>query len=251
VLTYRVRNLGVAIALAVVAAMLTFFYVSNYKRSVQQGEELVDVYIATQDISAGTTGAEVADSLSPESVARRAVVPGSITDPQQIEKLVAMQPIYAGEQVSTRRFRPVQESGVRGQLKGNLRAFQLPGDEHQLLVGTLANGDRVDIVGTWLYPEGSQFHVSRVLLRDILVLRAPVEGKVTSKLASATNSPYSAVVQISDAQSRKLFWIQRNGEWSMQLRPVTDATDGIEKLETSRTMAQENLGKRSTGRRTR
>ena len=37
-MTYRLRNIGIAIALAVVAALLTTFYVTNYKRSVQHGE---------------------------------------------------------------------------------------------------------------------------------------------------------------------------------------------------------------------
>jgi hypothetical protein len=35
-MTYRIRNLVVAIGLALVAMMLTLFYVTNYKRSVQK-----------------------------------------------------------------------------------------------------------------------------------------------------------------------------------------------------------------------
>ena len=37
-MTYRLRNIGIAIVLAVVAALLTTFYVTNYKRSVQHSE---------------------------------------------------------------------------------------------------------------------------------------------------------------------------------------------------------------------
>ena len=37
-MTYRIRNIAIAIALALVAALLVTFYVSNYKRRVQQGE---------------------------------------------------------------------------------------------------------------------------------------------------------------------------------------------------------------------
>ena len=37
-MTYRVRNIAIAVALAVVAALLTTFYVTNYKKSVQSGE---------------------------------------------------------------------------------------------------------------------------------------------------------------------------------------------------------------------
>jgi Flp pilus assembly protein CpaB len=232
-LTYRVRNIGIAAALALLAAMLTFFYVSNYKRHVQQSEELVDVYVASHDISVGTTGAEVAGSLAHKRVARQAVVPGAISDPAQVQKLVATQPIFTGEQVSTKRFQPVTEQGLRGQLKGNLRALEVPGDAHQLLVGTLHDGDRVDVVGNWNYPESDQHHVAKVLLRDIKVLKAPDQSQVQSKIGASANTPYAAIIAISDTQSRKLFWILKNGDWSLQLRPVAKATDSADGFDTS------------------
>ena len=47
-MTYRIRNIGIAVALAIVAALLTTFYVTNYKRTVQQGEDMVPVYVAAQ-----------------------------------------------------------------------------------------------------------------------------------------------------------------------------------------------------------
>jgi Flp pilus assembly protein CpaB len=245
VLTYRVRNIGIAAALALLAAVFTFFYVSNYKQNVQHSEELVDVYVASQDISTGTAGSDVAGSLTKQSVARRAVVPGAISDPSQVQKLVATQPIFSGEQVSTRRFQPLAEQGVRGQLRGNLRAIEVPGDGHQLLLGTLQTGDRVDVVGTWLHPETSQFHVSRIVLRDIRVLRGPEEGKVTSKIASGGTDPYSAILAVSDSQSRKLFWLMRNGEWSLELRAVTKATDAAEGFETSGSMLKTGLKRKA------
>jgi Flp pilus assembly protein CpaB len=245
VLTYRVRNIGIAAALALLAAIFTFFYVSNYKKNVQQGEQLVDVYVASHDINAGTAGSEVAGSLTKKSVARRAVVPGAISDPSQVQKLVATQPIFAGEQVSTRRFQPLTEQGVQGQLRGNMRAIQVPGDSNQLLLGTLKTGDRVDIVGSWQHPESTQNHVSRIVLRDIRVLQGPTEGKVTSKLASASSAPYSAILAVSDTQSRKLFWILKNGEWSLQLRAVTKATDSAEGFETSGSVLKGGLKRKA------
>jgi len=188
-MTYRLRNIGIAIALAVVAALLTTFYVTNYKRSVQHGESKVPVYVASHDIELGTSGSDVARGgmLRVEQVPRRSVVPGAISQPDQIEKLVAVDKIYAGEQVSTNRFRPVQEQGVQAQLKGNLRALEVPGAGAQLLNGTLKDGDHVDILGNWELPEGASHHVSRVLLRNILVLQAPNTNEVTSHLGANPN----------------------------------------------------------------
>src|SRR5918998_868710 len=138
------RNIVLALGLAALAAALTSFYVSNYKRNVQEGEKPVDVFVAKRDIPPGTAGDHAVSRgmLAPVEVERNAVVPGAISNPGQVRGDVATEWTYAGEQVSTRRFRPVQEGGIRSQLKGNLRAVQIAGDANQLLGGTLKAGDR-------------------------------------------------------------------------------------------------------------
>src|ERR1700748_2606727 len=98
-MTYPMRNVTLAIALALIAALLTTFYVSNYKRNVQQSEANVRVYVARHDIPAGTTGAAAAKQLEQREVAKRTVVPGAISNPSQISSLVVTDPVYAGEQV--------------------------------------------------------------------------------------------------------------------------------------------------------
>jgi pilus assembly protein CpaB len=240
-MTYRVRNIAIAVALAVVAALLTTFYVTNYKKSVQSGEESVTVFVAARDIPLGTSGSDVVDRkwIRSEEINRRNVVPGAISDPAQIEEFSATEAVYAGEQVSTSRFRPIEEQGLHAKIKGNVRALQVPGDEHQLLVGTLKEGDRVDVVGTFEI-EG-QLRVGRVILRDLLVLRAPGEGKVQSKIASGANLPYSAQLALTDRQAPKLFWIMQHGEWTLQLRSVVDAADSAESLESAGSLLVDGL----------
>ena len=199
-MTYRIRNIGIAVALAIVAALLTTFYVTNYKRTVQHGEQKVPVYVASHDIALGTSGTDVAHHslLRVEQVPRRSVVPGAISQPDQLDKLVAVEPIYAGEQISTRRFRTAQEQGVRAQLKGNLRAVQVAGDEQQLLVGTLKDGDRVDLVASISVNGVQQFSASRVVLRDLLILKAPESNKFSSKLGSNPGQPVAAMLAVTD-----------------------------------------------------
>jgi Flp pilus assembly protein CpaB len=249
-MTYRLRNIGIAIALAVVAALLTTFYVTNYKRSVQHGEQKVPVYVAAHDIALGTSGSDVAQGggLRVEQVPRRSVVHGAISQPSQIEKLVAVDRIYAGEQISTNRFRPLQEQGVQAQLKGNLRAIQVPGSATQLLNGTLKDGDRVDVVGTWLMPEDSQNHVSRVLLRNLLVLQAPETNTVESHLSSNPNEGFTAMLAMTDSQATKFWWVVQNGEWTLQLRPVTDPSDSPEEVNNSKTNTMDGVNEHQVHR---
>ena len=249
-MTYRILNIGIAVALAIVAALLTTFYVTNYKRNVQQGEEKVAVYVAARDIPLGTSGSDVASGsmLRVDHVPRRSVVPGAISQPTQVDKLVAVQPIYAGEQVSTRRFATAKEQGVRAQLKGNLRALQVAGTEQQLLVGTLKEGDRVDMIGTWTLPESSQNHVSRVVLRNIPVLQAPDTSRFSSKIGSNPDQPFSAMLAMTDSQAQKFWWVEQNGEWTLELRPVTDAADSPERLENAVTTALDGVSARERRR---
>lgn len=242
-MTYRIRNIGIAVALAVVAALLTTFYVTNYKRSVQHGEQKVPVYVAGHDIPLGTSGSEIAggNMLHVEQVPRRSVVPGAISQPSQIDKLVAVEPIYAGEQISTRRFRTPQEQGIRAQLKGNMRAVQIAGTQSQLLGGTLKAGDRVDVLATFLLPEQGQNHISRVVLRDLLILQPPATSDVQSKLSSNPSEPFAALFAMTDAQAQKFWWVAKNGEWTLELRPVTDSSDTKDGIETAKTVALDGL----------
>jgi Flp pilus assembly protein CpaB len=248
-MSYRLRNIGIAVALAVLAALLTIFYVTNYKHSVQSGEELVPVYVAAGEISVGTSGSEVGDRnlLKAVEVARRNVVPGAISEPDQIEQLVASEKVYEGEQVTLNRFKPLGEQGVQAQLKGRLRAMQVPGSEHQLLLGTLQTGDRVDFVGS-LDCECNRMNVTRVVLRDLLVLKAPDNADVESKLTARPDEAYSVLLAVSDAQSQKLFHVVKHGEWSLDLRPVTDAADSKPSAESDLSIITEGLNRRSVGR---
>lgn len=237
-MTYRVRNIVVAVALAALAALLVTFYVANYKKTVQQGEKNVTVYVATKKIDAGTSGGEAlrAQSLRTEQVSRRSVVPGAISNPAQIEDLVATETVYAGEQVTVSRFRPVQQRGVRAQLTGNQRAYQLAGDPNQLLVGTLKPGDKVDMVANFKVKnmnanDKEEVAVTRTVLRDVLVLMA-ADGQSTGSKLGATQDGSAVQLAVTDVQSRKLFYTTQNASgWHLTLRPVVEPSDGGESLE--------------------
>src|SRR5918912_304264 len=141
-MNYRVKNIGIAVALAALAAILTSVYVVNYKRHVQNGEHKVPVYVAARDIPAGTSGAEVIDQhmLKKVTVPKKAVVAGAIASPNDLTSYIATQDVYEGEQVSTRRFAPPREQGIRAQIKGTQRAYEISGEAAQLLIGTIKPG---------------------------------------------------------------------------------------------------------------
>ena len=150
-MTYRVKNITIAVALALVAALLTSFYVTNYQRNVRKDETNVAIWVAKRDIPAGTTGADIERKgmFAKAEIVRRSVVPGAISNPDQVAELVTTQPIYAGEQISTRRFSTQSQRGIKAQLAGVQRAIEIDGGQHNLLAGTLQKGDKVDLVATF------------------------------------------------------------------------------------------------------
>ncbi|HWM14007.1 MAG TPA: Flp pilus assembly protein CpaB [Gaiellaceae bacterium] len=256
-MTYRLRNIGLAIALAAVAVLLVFYYVAQERGRLQEDQELVPVWVATKNIPSGTSGAELESGnyIEKAEVERSIVAPGALLEPQDVATKIVSEPVYKGEQVSQLRFRSQAERGVRAQLTGNLRAFQVPGTEHQLLAGTLQEGDRVDVVATINYkfvnfgsvPQGTsneELTASRVVLRDLLVLRAPKQEAAGTKLADAAQGGnLSALLAVTDAQAQKLAFVVRDDgpAWTLQLRPPLDASDSPDSVETVATILMDGL----------
>jgi Flp pilus assembly protein CpaB len=258
-MNYRAKNIGIAVALAALAAVLTSVYVVNYKRHVQHGEGKVTVLVAARDIPAGTSGADVIDQhmLQKETVPRKAVVAGSISSPDQLSQYIATAEVYQGEQVTTRRFAPPQEQGIRAQIKGTQRAYQLEGTQHQLLAGTLKAGDHVDVVGSWCGSGGGGAAgsgdcnaVARVVVQNLLVLTPPA-APATSGNAALAASQDSAFVQLraTDFQTGKLLWLQKNSVdqgngWHLALRPPTGSLDSPNVVNDAHTLLSDAPGRR-------
>ena len=249
-MTYRVKNITIAVALALVAALLTIFYTTNYQRNVRKDETNVPVWVATRDIPAGTSGADAQQKsmLKKSEVVRRNVVPGAISSPDQVAELVTAQPIYAGEQVSTRRFSTPSQRGIQAQLIGVQRAIDIPGDKYQLLAGTVRSGDKVDLVATFGVGGTNGVPVTRIVLRDIEVLRAPGGGIGDSSKVSGTDGELSVMLKVTDTQVQKLHWVFTNAtKWHLELRPVTDAADSPENVESWYSVLREGVRQKQLG----
>ncbi len=252
-MTYQLRNVVIAVVLGLLAAALTLAYVTNYKKNVQHGQQDVGVLVAAADIPSGTSGAAIVSGhmLVRKTIPRTAVVPGAISSPDQIARLVSTQEVMVGEQVTRSRFGGANELGVRAQLKGTLRAVQIAADPNQLLAGTLRAGDHVDLVGNMKVESasgGDSKHYDRVVLRDLLVLRAPTPPDAKNADLSSTQK-YNVMLAVTDSQASKLSFVTKNadpnsapdGGWWLQLRPVTNAADSPENVDSIETVLLDGL----------
>ncbi|HZO96424.1 MAG TPA: Flp pilus assembly protein CpaB [Gaiellaceae bacterium] len=242
---YRLRNTLVAAGLALVGVLLVLLYVTSYRRDVQRGADLAQVFVAARDIPEGTSGAAVAGGgyLERRSVLRRSVVAGAISSPDQISSLAAASTIVAGEQVTVRQFRPAAQQGILASISGNERAMTVPGASNQILAGVVKDGDRVDVLANLRYGGlagaggargGGGGVATRVVLRDLLVLRAP-SGSDSSNGSAIT-------LALTDTQAEKLLFVLRNGDWWLVLRPVARPADSPESVETLDSVLADGLG---------
>ena len=191
----------------------------------------MQVFVAAHDIAVGTPGKEIAAGklLVSHDVARRSVVPGAISSPDQVTNLTLTQPVYAGEQVTLRRFGSEKQLGVRSDLKGTLRAVQVSGNSTQLLTGTLKTGDHVDLVGNFKPDQGTPF--TKIVLRNLAVLKGPSESLAGGKVGNPGGQDSSVLLAVRDRQVQKLFFTLQNGDWTLELRPAAEATDSPEVVE--------------------
>jgi pilus assembly protein CpaB len=223
-ISYKVRNLIIAGALAACAVALMFIYASHAKKSsTSSSTKGVSVFVAARDIPIGTTGAKLATGgwLVARKLPANSTASGTITSPSDLTNMVAIQPTYAGEQIVARRFGTAQQEGLLSDLKGESRVIEVPGDAHQLLAGTLKQGNRVDIVGNVTNPEGAQTHDTVIALRNLLVVKAP--SAPSSNINTTQN--LSVELQLNGDQAQRLFWLQKNGDWTLLLRPSNHAAD--------------------------
>jgi Flp pilus assembly protein CpaB len=226
--------------------MLMTLYHTNYKRSVERSQSNVGVYVAAHDIPAGTSADDIISKgwIKPAQVQQKNVVPGSISDTKQIAGLVTSQEIFTKEQVSVNSFSNVAEHGLRGFLRGNVRAVQIVGTPSQVLSGTLQTGDHVDLVANIKVDPEKDVFIDRVVLRNLRVLHAPTASDLAaaSKLSSPDGQNVPVMLAVTDTQVQKLLYTTSNEGWTLALRPVVKATDSQEIVETLRTLVSDGLG---------
>jgi pilus assembly protein CpaB len=225
-LSYRTRNLIIAAALGIFAVALMLIYTANSesKKHNSATPKNVTVFVATRDIAIGTSGAKLAGGgwMALRTLPSDSVADGAITKPAQLARLVAIQPTYSGEQIVTRRFGTTQQEGLLSDLRGQVRVIELSGDSHQLLAGTLKQGNHVDVVGNIKVPENGSIHYTAVVLRNLLVVKAPADAAHSDVTGE---SSLSVELQLTQSQAQRIYWLEKNGDWSLLLRPSNGARD--------------------------
>ncbi|MDX6569829.1 MAG: pilus assembly protein CpaB [Gaiellales bacterium] len=231
-MNYSVRNIVIAGGLAVVAIIAVLLYTSNVRDKARQDQHRVQVLVAAKDIPAGTTGKQVIDGhlLVPKAIIQTDQVPGALTSMQGLDNLVVSQTIYHAQQVPSAVFQPPLSTGTSLQIRATERAISVPVDQDSGLIGTLQNGDHVDVLLAYKGENGGP-SFTRPLLRDVLVLTAP----------DAKAADGHVLLKLSDVDSTKLLYAEQFQKVWLVERPKTQAQDSPAALETASTVLFDGL----------
>jgi pilus assembly protein CpaB len=228
-MTYNVRNIAIALVLAAIAAFLVIAYTGDVKKKATSQQDTVTVLRATTDIPAGTLASEAiaGGQLKVEKVVAQDEIPLALHNPDEIDSTnIAAQPIYSGQQITAAMFAPSSETSIQSRISDTNRAVEIKLNKQAILGGTLKPGDHVDLVGSYtIHPSngGSDFDVSRIIVRDVEVLQAPQSTDSSgAKLGqSAGSDGDSVILKLPDSVVPKIMFTLRSGDGALwfALRP--------------------------------
>jgi Flp pilus assembly protein CpaB len=202
---------------AILAGILLFAFVQQYRKSQNASTASTPVFVATSLIPQGSS----ADVIASEQLLQRTAVRGSqvqsgaIADPSVLHGQVAVRNIYPGQQITASDF--TSSSTVASQLTAADRAVSVPVDAAHGLVGYVHTGDHVDALASFSLGAGKGT-VTR-LAQDVLVLSAPSGN---GALGGTNNS--DILLRVSDKDAAAFAYAADNGKVWILLRPPLGAT---------------------------
>jgi pilus assembly protein CpaB len=229
-MNYSVRNIIIAGGLALVAVVAVLLYTSSVRDKAREDQHRVLVLVASKDIVAGTTGQQVIDQhlLVPTAVVQTDEIPGALTSLTGLGNLIVSQTIFHGQQVPSSVFQEPLTTGTSLQIRATERAMSIPVDPDTGLVGTLKDGDHVDVLIAVAAANGGPAF-TRPLLRNVVVLTAP------------TAADTHALIKVSDVDATKILYAQEYEKIWLVERPKVQAQDSPTALETASTILFDGL----------
>jgi len=214
----RTVLLVAAILVAALGAGLVLIYVHDVNQRVKAREAPEQILIAKKIIPAGTTGAAASASgdLQSVNVAREAVAPDALASIDPVANLVALAPIYPGEQILSTKF---------GKQGGASNLLTIPTAGTMALSISLAGPARVNgfiapgsQVAVFLTSNGS----TKVILARVTVIAVGTRTLVPSSGQATGADQQSDVVTfgVTAAQAQVLIYAQSTG--SLYLSLLTD-----------------------------
>ena len=222
----------VAVLIALIGTALIVLYVQGIDKRATEGQELVEVLVATDTIDAGeaVNAAQEEGKFEKKQVRRDDLVDGALSSTGSISDLVATSPIFPGEQLIAKKF---------GSL-GDTQSLVIPDDKMAISVeltdfervaGFVNPGNEVAIFATALDPvallpdnkEQKLGSVTRIVLTRVPVLgvgTTSVTSRTTKDEEGATTEEVARTIltiAVTQDEAERLIQADRNTELNFAL----------------------------------
>ncbi|HEB12326.1 MAG TPA: Flp pilus assembly protein CpaB [Actinobacteria bacterium] len=215
----------ISIASGVLAVFLTFAYLSLSRAADKQrlATEISaiktkdPVVVAIRDIRRGTRLTE--QDIGTRMIPRAYIAAGSINDERQALGREALEAIYSGEGVSSKRISGSKSKRASADLRAGNVALAVGIDEISGVAGGIRLGDRVDIFAT-----EQEDGRTRLINEDVLVVGVggvypygPEDAKKNST-SSYVSTGATVILELSRRNALKLTQASENGRLRLALR---------------------------------
>ena len=148
----RVLGLLAAVLLALLGTVALVAFVSNAEERALEGEQLVEVYVITETIPAGTAGDEIEEFVLVEEVPSKVRAAGAVESLPSLTGQVAAVDLQPGEQLIDSRFVELSEFADRAagvQIPEDMVEVTLELDRERAVGGLLEPGQTVAVFSSF------------------------------------------------------------------------------------------------------
>lgn len=244
-----------AVLLAAIATVALYLYVQRADERAQEDVELRQVYVATQQIEAGTS-AEAATTqglIQQREIPTNAVAEGAIGSLDQLEGLVATTPIVPGQQIVAANFAetPAVASGTDIEVPEGLQAVSIDLGVLPGVAGFVNAGDRISVISlvdqeTGAPPpeEGEEAApaeglTAQYFLQDALVLAVgqrvinfDENGNATGRSIRESNDNYIFTLALAPEDIERLVFAETQTQLWASLQPDREEDEEFEPFDT-------------------
>lgn len=179
----RTVLLVAALVVAALGTVLVFLYASNAQNAAQEGQSLVKVLVAKSKIEIGTTGtaASANGAFEEQQIPKSTAVDGALADATPIANLVALVPVFPGQQIIGQQWGATQQTSGLALPAGTVALSVQLGDPERV-AGFVSPGSTVSF---FAQPSNGATDSVRTLLTHIQVI-AVGPSTVVSRTTGAT-----------------------------------------------------------------
>ena len=232
----RVIVLGIAVAMGIVAALLSRQWLASHVRTTTDDHPLGTIVIAAKRLPFGVGVA--ADNVSEVPWATKTLPHGAFATKDELFKdgrRMVLSPLEPNEPVLRSKLTgPGQTASLSSLLSDGKRAVTVRVDDVRGVAGFILPGDFVDVILIAEDAAARRENYSQILLQNLKVLAV---DQLASERQEQPIVPKAVTLEVTPEQAQKILLATNVGRLSLALRRTTDGTAAV-----GRRLTEKDLG---------